>query len=100
MLVKGGYDKPADKVDAGVLAALHALHLDGKNDRLEIKGADDALSKQLKVYNRWGELVFSSDNYQNDWDATYSGKSLPQDTYFYVFIADGMIFKGFVVIKR
>jgi hypothetical protein len=33
----------------------------------------------LVLYNRWGEKVYSSDDYRNDWD----GGSLPTGVYFY-----------------
>jgi gliding motility-associated-like protein len=38
----------------------------------------------VNVYNRWGALVYHSDNYNNDWDGTYQGKPLPDATYYYV----------------
>lgn len=34
---------------------------------------------QLVVYNRWGEEVYQSSSYQNDWD----GSTLPSGVYFY-----------------
>jgi len=34
----------------------------------------------LVIFNRWGRIVYKSDNYQNDWD----GGNLPDGTYFYV----------------
>jgi gliding motility-associated-like protein len=35
------------------------------------------------VYNRYGNLVYRSDNYQNNWDGTYKGKPVPDGTYYY-----------------
>lgn len=42
--------------------------------------------KQLTVdvYNRWGGLVYHSQNYDNSWEGTRSGKPLPDATYYYV----------------
>lgn len=37
------------------------------------------LGSSLAVYNRWGKQVFSSSNYQNEWD----GYDLPTGVYFY-----------------
>lgn len=41
---------------------------------------------KLKIYNRWGELLFSveSDNDLVRWDGTYKGKNAPLDVYVYV----------------
>ncbi|MES2850228.1 MAG: gliding motility-associated C-terminal domain-containing protein, partial [Bacteroidota bacterium] len=36
------------------------------------------------VYNRWGGLVYSNNQYSNQWDGTYKGKTLPDGTYYYV----------------
>ena len=36
------------------------------------------------VYNRYGSLVYHSNDYQNNWDGTYKGKKLPDATYYYV----------------
>lgn len=75
---------------------------DNINSTFVIEGAENSRIKKLKVFNRWGNEVYSSDNYQNNWDGSAkNGQSLPDDTYFYIFEADGnRIYKGYVVIKR
>ena len=35
----------------------------------------------IKIYNRWGELVFESFDYYHRWDGTYLGKDCQQDAY-------------------
>jgi gliding motility-associated-like protein len=60
---------------------------DGKNDVLEFEGIGKLSDNTLKVYNRWGDLVYTKVNYQMDderFDGTYKGKPLPAGTYFYV----------------
>jgi gliding motility-associated-like protein len=37
----------------------------------------------LEIYNRWGELVFSTDNYLQGWDGTYKGKKASCGIYSY-----------------
>jgi len=39
----------------------------------------------LKMYvlNRWGELIFSTDDADKGWDGTYRGKACPEGTYTY-----------------
>lgn len=40
---------------------------------------------ELVVFNRWGRIVYKSNNYQNNWD----GGNLPDGTYFYVIKCTG-----------
>ncbi|QWX84817.1 gliding motility-associated C-terminal domain-containing protein [Cellulophaga sp. HaHaR_3_176] len=63
---------------------------DGYNDYFEIKGILD-YSSSIQVYNRNGNLVFETTNYQNNWDGIASvsgilnpGEELPSGTYYYV----------------
>jgi gliding motility-associated-like protein len=61
---------------------------DGINDYFIIKGADKYIV-DLKVFNRWGNLVYESKHYQNDWDGiSNSGllisTKLPDGTYYYI----------------
>ena len=53
---------------------------DGKNDKWVIKHIDKFPGNSVTIYNRWGNKVFSSTNYKNDWD----GNNLPIGTYFYI----------------
>ena len=39
---------------------------------------------EVKIYNRWGELVFQSTDRDFRWDGTYNGKVAPLGTYPYV----------------
>lgn len=75
---------------------------DGINETFYFEGIDHALSKKIKILNRWGGVVFSDDNYQNNWKGiNNNGQDLPDDTYFYILTVDGTrIYKGFVVLKR
>jgi gliding motility-associated-like protein len=36
-----------------------------------------------RIYNRWGQMIFQSDNKRQGWDGTYRGKLQPIDTYTY-----------------
>ena len=62
---------------------------DGFNDTWVI----DNLPEHTKViiYNRWGDSVYSSDNYQNDWD----GNNRPSGAYYYILtLSDGTLYHG------
>ncbi|MCH2197410.1 MAG: gliding motility-associated C-terminal domain-containing protein [Flavobacteriales bacterium] len=58
---------------------------DGANDMLVIEGIERFPDNEIYIYNRWGRKVYSTENYKNDWDATFQGKPLPDGTYYYVF---------------
>ncbi|TAE85861.1 MAG: hypothetical protein EAY81_06145 [Bacteroidetes bacterium] len=65
---------------------------DGINDVYAPVGVD-VESFQLKIYNRWGQLVFESDNLNHTWDGTIKGKFVPTDTYIYTAQYTGFIHK-------
>jgi gliding motility-associated-like protein len=57
------------------------------------------------VYNRYGGLVFSDENYRNGWDGTYKGKRVADGTYYYVleitlFTGKKVFMKGNVTLLR
>ncbi len=56
---------------------------DGINDCFGIKYIGWEKQYQLTVYNRWGELVFFSDNVAVCWNGTYKGKPAAADNYVY-----------------
>ncbi len=41
-----------------------------------------------KIYNRWGQLVFSANNVSQGWDGTFKGVLQPMDVYTYTLEAD------------
>jgi gliding motility-associated-like protein len=57
---------------------------DGMNDRWLVTNGSPC-SKEIKVavYNRYGNIVYSNNNYANDWDGTYKGKPVADGTYYY-----------------
>lgn len=49
------------------------------------------------VYDRWGNLVFQSDNYDNLWDA----RDASSGTHYYLLtLPNGKEFSGYVTIVR
>lgn len=79
---------------------------DGINDYWIIQGVVDFPTSELSVFNRWGSLVYHKKPYDNTWDGKAStnvmgAKELPEGTYFYILVLDGMkTLKGSVYIKR
>ena len=54
----------------------------GVNSVVNVRGFGIA-KMDWKIYNRWGQIIFRSDNKKIGWDGTYKGKLQPIDTYTY-----------------
>ena len=55
---------------------------DGYNDSFDLSSYD---VHKLDIYNRYGKLVYSKENYVNEWvGQSDEGERLPVGTYFYV----------------
>lgn len=57
---------------------------DGIEDTWVIDGIDGYPNCVVRIFNRWGDLLFLSNGYSQPWDGTYIGLSLPTATYYYV----------------
>lgn len=68
---------------------------DGINDNWIIDNIEDYPTNSLSIFNRWGNKIWSTTNYNNTtnyWNGKQSnGNSLPNGTYFYVLEIDGGI---------
>ncbi len=60
----------------------------GKNDALTIPCVENFPNNELMIFNRWGDKVFSTVGYNNDWEGTHNGNTLPAGTYYYIFKVD------------
>lgn len=54
---------------------------DQVNDQFGIISDCELLDFQLKIYNRWGQEVFKTNDYTSGWDGTFNGKNQPSDVY-------------------
>lgn len=64
---------------------------DAANETLVFEGLEQYSKNYLEVYNRWGNLVYKTNNYKNDWRGYSTGRAtvtannqLPVGTYFYI----------------
>lgn len=62
---------------------------DGVNDEFAILWNDIAVLDEFSIYNRWGELVYSSNNLERGWDGRVNGKDQEVGSYVYVIRATG-----------
>lgn len=59
---------------------------DGNNDILFARGAA-VETLVMKIYNRWGQMVFETNDIHRGWDGTFNGEPQEMDTYAYVLYA-------------
>ncbi|OQP45669.1 gliding motility-associated C-terminal domain-containing protein [Niastella populi] len=57
---------------------------DGRNDLLRPVAAGMSRIDFFRIYNRWGQLVFSTTTSEHGWDGTIAGKQQPSGTYVWV----------------
>ena len=70
---------------------------DGYNDELVFTGLEYYPNADLKVYSRWGNIVYESTSYNNRWKA----KDVSDGTYYFILaLADGRDYHGHVTIVR
>lgn len=62
---------------------------DGKNDTWKVSDLNQIVGCEVKIFNRWGQPVFETSDYQNDWDGTKEGEILPDGVYYYSIICEG-----------
>jgi gliding motility-associated-like protein len=55
---------------------------DGKNDVFKPEGIG-ALSYTMQIFNRWGEIVFESQNVDEGWDGYYKSDQVQEGVYVY-----------------
>lgn len=68
---------------------------DNENDEFQIRGKV-LESIELKIYNRWGEMVFETNDLNKAWDGQFDGKKVDQAVFVYQLDAiciDGRSFK-------
>ncbi|MFO7259178.1 MAG: gliding motility-associated C-terminal domain-containing protein [Bacteroidota bacterium] len=53
---------------------------DGKNDHFTVF-TKFVNGFQMSIFNRWGELIYVTDDINQGWDGTFNGKLMPEGTY-------------------
>jgi gliding motility-associated-like protein len=74
----------------------------GKNDTWVVQNVDTFGDVFVRVYDRWGKLVFEQEAYQNDWKGLSGKDILPDGTYYYyiTFSSSDKVYKGALSIIR
>ena len=72
-------------------------NVDEHNEELVIR-AVNLMDFEISIYNRWGELMFYSNDIEHQWDGKFNGNTVPIGVYSYVLKAYGK--DGQVVNKQ
>lgn len=77
---------------------------DGRNDRWQIPALSIFSEFQLSVFNRYGDIVFSTKNQQASWDGTHKGEQQPVGVYAYILSlndnGEKLFYKGIITLIR
>lgn len=70
---------------------------DGKNDKWQFFNTESLPQLSVTVYNRWGEVVFHSNDYQAPWEGTYHDEIVAPGAYPYKVLSEGKLIRQGVV---
>ena len=74
---------------------------DSWNDFFRIPGIEGFPNSRLEIYNRWGNIIFQSNDYGGGWDGRINNEPVADGTYYYILRrSDGENFHGPLTITR
>lgn len=95
------------KLDDLIFSDFFSPNSDGHNDTYIILNVENYSNTSLKVFNRWGEVVYLASPYNNDWDGTgnqggaFMNKQVTDGVYYFEFYnGKGIKATGKITIKR
>jgi gliding motility-associated-like protein len=60
-------------------------NFDGNNDRFHVTGPTQGIENyHFYVYNRWGQLLWEANSFNDSWDGTFNGTECPVGVYTWV----------------
>ncbi|HET8572352.1 MAG TPA: gliding motility-associated C-terminal domain-containing protein [Edaphocola sp.] len=88
----GAQDFKAGNLPAAADSVAHALLIpnaftpnnDGKNDIFKIRNFSNQKLLEFKVFNRWGTILFHTQDPKDGWDGTFKNNPQPIGVYGYV----------------
>src|SRR6185369_998393 len=90
--------------DGFLLPSAFTPNGDGKNDCFGLKTWGQVSNLNFSIYNRWGEMVFHTEDPSKCWDGSYKGVQQPIAVYVYQITAEtncGKVYrKGIVTLLR
>lgn len=86
------------KLSLDVPSAFTPTSVGDGNNVVYVRGLGIKRLRQFRIFNRWGEEVFFTDDLHTGWDGTIGGKVQNQDTYSYYVEAE--MFDGSIKTKK
>ncbi|WP_233635806.1 T9SS type B sorting domain-containing protein [Hymenobacter setariae] len=70
---------------------------DGRDDTWQIEFIEQYPDNTVNVFNRWGNKIFSAENYSraNEWRGDINGQPAPVGTYYYVVVTKGPLGRSY-----
>lgn len=106
-------DFKAANIPAATDSAAHALLIpnaftpnnDGTNDIFRIRNFSNQRLLEFKIFNRWGTILFHTQDPKGGWDGTFKGNPQPMGVYGYVIriaYSDSVVetYKGTITLIR
>jgi gliding motility-associated-like protein len=57
---------------------------DGVNEDWEIENLNLYPNHELNIFNRWGNILYTTNGVYTPWDGTFNGEALPSGVYYYI----------------
>jgi gliding motility-associated-like protein len=75
---------------------------DSRNNYFYITNLDRYPNSKLQIFDRWGNKIYQSDNYLNNWSGVASnGDKLSDGVYYYIlYLSNGKNYPGFIELIR
>jgi gliding motility-associated-like protein len=73
---------------------------DGQNDTWKINHYEQIAGCTVTIFNRWGQPVYETTDYHNEWGGTKDGEILPDGVYYYAIKCSSEEYKGSLNLFR
>ena len=91
-------------VDDFIVEPANVITPDGNliNDTWFVENIDAYAEAEITVFNLWGDQVFRTSGYQNDWDGTFRSDALPAGNYYYTITSPNheKVYRGTITLLR
>ena len=73
---------------------------DMQNDTWKVNDPPQIMGCNVKIFNRWGQLVYETNDYNNTWAGTKDSEELPDGVYYYAITCTDKEFTGAINLVR
>ena len=73
---------------------------DFKNDFFRAEGHNLCKAYEIAIFNRWGQIIFYSNQMPFNWDGKHHSKDVPEGVYYYILTSENLNKYGSVTLLR